>query len=326
MADRLAAPLPGRRGATADHSVTGRPPAEVVRLLEQRAAARAARDWGSADAFRDQIRAHGWEPVDSSDGSAARPAAPPLTPELESLLDEPATLDASVVAVVDDHPDDLIRLLGGLAAHPPMVPWELLIVSNAPTLAIEPLLHQAPPGDGRLPNPTLLRVDARLGWADAVNLGLRRSRGAVTILLDSSLEPVGDAIGPLLAAFDDPAVGLAGGWGVTSSDAREFVDAPPGPVHAIGAHCLAIRREALRAVGGFEPHYRFYRHAELDLSFAVRDAGWQALRTRPLPLVQHPHRGWERQPPEERERLSKRNSYRFLKRWRNRADLVAPLS
>ena len=148
----------------------------------------------------------------------------------------------------------------------------------------------------------------------------------MTILLDTSIEPIGDVVGPLLAAFDDPTVGLAGGWGVTSSDAREFVDAPPGPVDAIEAYCLAIRREALRAVGGFDSHYRFYRHADLDLSFAVRDAGWQALRTEPLPVVRHAHRGWEAYPPEERDRLSKRNFYRFLKRWRDRADLVAPVS
>ena len=306
--------------------MTERLPPEVARLLELRTAVRAARDWGAADELRDQIRSHGWEPVDTPDGSTARPAAPPTTAELGSLLDEPASLEASVVVVVDDDPEDLVRLLGGLAAHPPSVSWELLVVANAAPVAIEPLLNGAWPGDGSLPRPTVLHADARLGWADAVNLGLRRSRGAVTILLDSSLEPVGEAIGPLLAAFDDPTVGVAGGWGVTSTDAREFVDAPPGPVHAIEAYCLAIRREALRAVGGFDPGYRFYRHADLDLSFAIRDAGWHALRTEPLPFVRHPHRGWEAHPAEERDRLSKRNFYRFLKRWRDRPDLVAPRS
>jgi GT2 family glycosyltransferase len=298
----------------------------VARLLAPRAAARAARDWASAAALRDEIRAHGWEAVDTTTGSTARPAAPPPTPDLQSLLDEPASLDASVVVIVDDHPDDLARLLRGLAAHPPNLSWELLVVANAPRVAIEPLVDGAWPGDGSLPSPMIVRADARLGWADAVNLGLRRSRGAVALLLDTSLEPSGDAIGPLVSAFDDPTVGVAGGWGVTSDDGREFAEAPPGPVHAIEAYCLAIRREALRAVGGFDGHYRFYRHADLDLSFAVRDAGWQAVRTPALPLVRHPHRGWDAHAPEERDRLSKRNFYRFLKRWRDRADLVTPLS
>jgi GT2 family glycosyltransferase len=297
--------------------VTERLPAEVARLLDERAAARTARDWAAADQLRDQIRALGWEAVDTADGSTARPTAPAPTAELPSLLEEPARLDASVVIVVEDHPDDLLRLWRGLATHPPTVEWELLVVANAPAEEVGSLFTEP------LPEPIVLPVTSRLGWADAVNLGLRRSRGAVAILLDTSLEPAGEVIGPLLAAFNDPGVGIAGGWGVTSADGRDFVDAPPGLVDAIEAYCLAIRREALRSVGGFDPHFRFYRHADLDLSFAVRDAGWKALRTDPLPFVRHAHRGWEAYAPEERDRLSKRNFYRFLKHWRGRADLLS---
>jgi GT2 family glycosyltransferase len=109
---------------------------------------------------------------------------------------------------------------------------------------------------------------------------------------------------------------------VTSGDGREFVEAPPGEVDAVEGYCLAIRREALRRVGGFDAHFRFYRHADLDLSFAIRDAGWRAVRIGPLPVTRHAHRGWEAFPTEERDRLSKRNFYRFLKRWRDRRDLL----
>jgi GT2 family glycosyltransferase len=303
--------------------VTEQLPAEVAQLLEQRAAARAARDWAAADALRDEIRSLGWDAIDTPEGSTARPAAPASSVDLPSLLDAPASLDASLVVTVDDHPDDLRRMLRGLVAHPPTIAWELLVVANAPAEGVEPQLHESWPRDGSLPEPTVLAMPVRLGWADAVNLGLRRSRGAVAILLDTSLEPVGDVVGPLVAAFGDPAVGIAGGWGVTSADGRDFADAPPGLVDAIEAYCLAIRREALRAVGGFDPHFRFYRHADLDLSFAVREAGWKALRTGPLPFVRHTHRGWEAYPPDERDRLSKRNFYRFLKRWRDRPDLLS---
>ena len=170
--------------------------------------------------------------------------------------------------------------------------------------------------------PVVLDSADRLGWADARTLGLRQSRGEVTVLLDTSLEPVGDFVTPLVAAFDDPRVGIAGGWGVTSGDARQFSEAPPGPVDAIEAYCLALRREALRAVGGFDRRFRFYRNADLDLSFAVRDAGWTAVRTEPLPLRRHEHRGWTALPDAERDRLSKRNFYRFLDRWGARPDLL----
>jgi GT2 family glycosyltransferase len=90
----------------------------------------------------------------------------------------------------------------------------------------------------------------------------------------------------------------------------------------VEAYCLAVRRDALRAVGGFDPAFRYYRNADLDLSFAVRDAGWRALRTPELPLARHEHRDYESVTPEERDRLSRRNFYRFLKHWGDRRDLL----
>ena len=297
------------------------PPAAVTQLVEERRAARAARDWQAADALREQIHDAGWEVVDSPEGSTVRPALPQMPRELPSLLDEPAALAASVLVVVDDHPDDLARLLGGLAAHPTAVEWDLLVVANAPEGPLE-LATLSSRFGGAPPAVTILPSAGRLGWADAVNLGLRRCRGAVVILLDTSLEPTGDVIAPLLAALDDPTVGLAGGWGVTSANGRDFVEAPPGEVDAVEGYAMAIRRDALRAVDGFDHHFRFYRHADLDLSFAIRNAGWRALRTAPLPVERHAHRGWEAHASEERDRLSKRNFYRFLKHWRDRSDLL----
>ena len=227
-------------------------------------------------------------------------------------------MEASVQLAAEDHPDDLARALRGLAAHPPSAAWELVIVANQPDAPVADALARVD-----LPvEPVVLEPTGRLGWADARTLGLRQSRGEVTILLDTSLESTGDFVGPLVAAFDDPAVGIAGGWGVTSGDAREFSEAPPGPVDAIEAYVLAIRREALRAVGGFDRRFRFYRNADLDLSFAVRDRGWTAVRTDPLPLRRHEHRGWAALPDAERDRLSKRNFYRFLDRWGDRPDLL----
>jgi Glycosyl transferase family 2 len=291
-------------------------PDDVRRLLDERAAAREARDWALADALRDRIAALGWEVQDVGGRSTARPILVP--PEAADALEESATVAASLQLAAEDHPDDLLRFLRGLADHPPLVAWELVIVANAPAAPVADALSAV-----ALPvEPVVLDSADRLGWADARTLGLRQSRGEVTILLDTSLEPTGDFVAPLLAAFDDPRVGIAGGWGVTSGDAREFSEAPPGPVDAIEAYCLALRREALRAVGGFDRRYRFYRNADLDLSFAVRDAGWTAVRTEPLPLARHEHRGWTALPDAERDRLSKRNFYRFLDRWGGRPDLL----
>lgn len=293
------------------------PPDAVRRLLDERSAAREARDWTRADAIRDEMVALGWEAQDGPSGSTARPILPPAGGSGAGLAD-PAEVAVSIQVVAEDHPDDLVRLLRGLATSPPAVDWELVIVANAPSFALEPLLGAA----GLSIDPRVIPTEGRLGWADARTLGLQASRGQVTVLLDTSLEPTGDIVAPLLAAFDDPSVGLAGGWGVTSEDGREFEDAAPGEVDAVEGYCLAVRREALRAVGGFDRRFRFYRNADLDFSFAVRDAGWRAVRTAPLPAERHEHRGYASLPEEERDRLSRRNFYRFLDHWRDRPDLL----
>ena len=49
-------------------------PAPVRRLLEEREAARARRDWESADALRDQLLALGWRVQDTPDGPRLEPA------------------------------------------------------------------------------------------------------------------------------------------------------------------------------------------------------------------------------------------------------------
>lgn len=300
-------------------------PDDVRRMLDERSSARAARDWERADELRDSIAALGWEVQDGPGGSSARPLLPPVAAptgyadrdDLASLLDEPPTVAVSLQVVAEDHPDDLRRTLRGFAAHPPDLAWELVVVANAPGLDLDPIL------DVGLPTgPVVLRTAEQLGWADARTLGLRRSRGEVTVLLDTSCEPTGDFLAPLLAAFEDPSVGIAGGWGVTSGDGRSFEEAEPGEVDAVEGYCLAVRRDALRAVGGFDRRFRFYRNADLDFSFAVRAAGWRAVRTGPLPLVRHEHRGWTSVSDVERDRLSRRNFYRFLEHWGDRADLL----
>lgn len=301
-------------------------PEDVRRLVDERAAARAARDFARADVLRDEIHALGWEVVDGPRGSSVRPKLP-ATPagtgyarpeDLASRLDEPATTAMSVVVVVDDHPADLDRMLKALAAHPPRGAWELIVVANAPRDPVDVIVERI-----SLPEPpSVIATSERLGWADAVNVGMRRARGGLIVLLDTSLEPTGDWATPLRAAFDDPAVGLAGGWGVRSHDGRQFEDAPAGEVDAVEGYCLAVRRETLRTAGPFDQKFRWYRNADLDFSFQVRDAGWRAVRTPALPFARHEHRGYTAFDEVERTRLSKRNFYRFLRRWGDRRDLL----
>jgi len=48
----------------------------------------------------------------------------------------------------------------------------------------------------------------------------------------------------------------------------------------------------------------------------------RARRVTSVPVVRHEHRGWSSLPPDERDRRSKKNFYRVLKRFATRRDLL----
>lgn len=301
-------------------------PGEIRRLVDERTAAREERDFDRADELRDRISALGWEVQDGPGGSTVRPMLPSVPGDtgyadastLASRLDEPPMVVLSIVLVAEEHHDDLARAIDALATHPPAESWELVVVANAPAAPVEPAIEAA----GLAERSTILGVRERLGYGDAVNLGMRRAMGEIILLLDTSLEASGDWATPLLAPFSDAGVGLAGGWGVRSGNGRQFVDAPPGEVDAVEGYCLAVRRDVVRDAGAFDRRFRWYRHADLDFSFQARAAGWRAVRTAPLPFERHGHRGYADLDEAERDRLSKRNFYRFLRRWGRRRDLL----
>jgi hypothetical protein len=54
----------------------------------------------------------------------------------------------------------------------------------------------------------------------------------------------------------------------------------------------------------------------------MRQGGRRALVVPDLPVRRHTHRLWEATSAADRERLSKKNMYRFLDRWGKRPDLV----
>src|SRR3989442_7981471 len=90
----------------------------------------------------------------------------------------------------------------------------------------------------------------------------------------------------------------------------------------MGGYGGASGRPARLGAGGFDPNCRFYRTAEIEFSCRLRDHGGHAVVVRDLPVEKHEHRLWEATEPAERDRLSRRNLYRFLDRWRDRTDLM----
>ncbi len=300
--------------------MSGDAPADVVGRAERRARARAERDFALADTLRDEIAAAGWSVVDEPDGGfRLEPSAPESPPEghgvrsadVASVLEEPPTADASVQWVVEGWPEDVERALSAFRSHPGNRRVQFVV---ADVTGEDPVRW----GD----DVEVLSLEAGTGWAAARNAGLRRARGRIVLALDGSVEPMGDVIGPLEDALGEPEVGVAGPYGVTTTDLREFdATTGPGPCDAIEGYLMAFRRDVLVRAGPFDEKFKWYRTADIDWSFRVKDAGYRCVVV-DVPVRKHEHRMWFETDPAVRAKLSKRNFYRFLDRFRDRWDLV----
>lgn len=303
-------------------------PDEVLTAAHDRARARAERNWSEADRLRAQIEAAGWTIADRGTDFALSPASPPTievegivrfgsSAEVPTTAAEPATASATVVLVATDWPADLERAVAGLRDHAPDE-LQIVVVADGPSPEQDTSLE--------LGGIEVVRTSDRLGQAAAVNIGIKRALGPVIVVLDTSVEPTGDIVTPLVRALDDPTVAVAGGWGVVSDDLRRFRDAPAGDVDAIEGYAMAFRRDDANARGPLDERFRFYRNLDLWWSLVLRDEGEgvsprRAVATE-LPAIRHEHRGWSSLPDAERDRLSKRNFYRILDRFGWRKDLL----
>jgi len=297
-----------------------RVPTEVMRLAERRAEARRRGDFAEADDLRDAIRRAGFEVTDSPSGSTVvrradlggepEPEPESVRPEdVPSLLDQPASCDVTIHWLVEGWPQDASRGITSFRAFDRGRSSQHVVVE---------LLDERPEWP---PEVDRLRVAPSVGWAGARNAGLKRSRGRVVVIVDGSVEATGDVLTPLIRALDDLTVGVTGPFGIVTDDLREFRPSEGPEVDAVEGYVLAFRRELIEAGVAFDPKFRFYRTADIEFSFQVKARGLRATVT-PVPIRRHEHRMWTATPEEERARLSKRNFYRFLDRWRGRTDLL----
>jgi hypothetical protein len=306
-------------------------PDDVLSLAHDRAAARGARDWAAADRIRAEIEAAGWKIVDRGTDFALEPIHPPTVADgdvmrygssdaVPSLLATPDVAGATVVLVASDWPDDLARALGGLRAHAPDG-TAIIVVADGPSPEQDAALPAG--GDGL----EVIRTSSRLGTGAAWNIGIRRSIGSVVVIVDTSIEPTGDIVEPLVRALEDPTVAVAGGFGIISDDLRKFEEADAGDVTAVEGYAIAFRRSDAATRGPVDERFRFYRNLDIWWSLVLRDEGEGSVPRRAvsvaIPATRHEHRGWMSLAEPERDRLSKRNFYRILDRFGSRRDLAA---
>jgi hypothetical protein len=316
------------------------PPDEILAAARARSMARAARDWPRADALRAEIEAAGWKIEDAGTAFRLEPAAPPTVEDagitrygasvaVPSILDELPTARFTIELVADDWPDDLARALARLRVHAP-AGTHVVVVANAPSRDQEARLAAGgadldPIAGAR---PEVVWTSARLGRAAARNAGLRRATGSIVDLVDTATELAGDALTPLEVALADPAVAVAGGFGLVSRDFRHFSDAVGSTVDAIAISWLAFRRDDFSALGPLDEKLVIDAGLDVWWSLVLRagnapDAPAREARRLDLPLVRHLQRVPGGLPAAERERLEKRSFYRVLERFRDRRDLLS---
>jgi cysteinyl-tRNA synthetase len=311
-------------------------PAAVEDAALRRSAARAEADWATADQLRREIEAAGWRVVDSGTKYRLERATPPdlevegeirygRSDAVPSRLEDQATGLATVVFVASPDAGENRRSLGGLTAGAPEGLDVVVVADGVPDGAIEGLADDAAPFE-------IIRTSARLGQGAALNIGIRRSRAPVVVVLDPSIVPQGDVITPLVQALADPTVAIAGPFGLATSDLRRFeeVVAADSPVDAaaIQGYLMAFRRTEAAVRGPVDEAFRFYRNLDIWWSLVLRDEGEgspprRALVVAGLSLERGEPAAWRDTLPADRDRLSKRNFYRVLDRFRGRPDLAS---
>ena len=137
------------------------------------------------------------------------------------------------------------------------------------------------------------------GPAVARNTGWRAAQGGMVLFTDSDCRPRRDWAKKLLAGFTSPEVGAVAGsygiWNPHSWLARQIHmeiknrHAKMGDsVRAFGSYNVAVRREILEKLTGFDEHYQRASGEDNDLSYRILKAGF-TIAFRPDALVDHLH-------------------------------------
>jgi hypothetical protein len=200
----------------------------------------------------------------------------------------------------------------------PVDAWELVIVDHASSDRTPEIIEQFAAGTRIHVRHVRAITDALTG---AKNIGLTHARGDILAFTDDDCYPRPDYLQALSEVFAEQQAGVVGGRVVLHdpTDARlsiRDVETPAdlGPATFVRAGTIhganmAIRREVVRAVGGFDPLFGPGTRclAAEDIEYVARAvwAGWPA-RYDPRPVIAHHH---GRKPGEDTERYRRTYDY-----------------
>lgn len=212
----------------------------------------------------------------------------------------------AVVVVGFETRDEVLACLGSIRDHA-VVPTEVVVVDNASSDGTVAAVRRAFPQARLVANP-----DNR-GFSVACNQGLAATRAPLVLFLNSDALLTPDALPRLVRLLEArPNVGVVGPHTTGADGSPQLSFGPPlGPLaewrqrrlvrglarrdptalaaveaacareHSPGwvsGACLLARREALRAVEGFDEGFFLYEE-DVDLCVRVRAAGWDVVYT-----------------------------------------------
>jgi hypothetical protein len=308
-------------------------PPQIVALAEDRARARAARDWKVADGLKARIEEAGWRVVDDGLAFSLLPARPPDVEDagrlchgapdaVPSLQQEPDVEGASIVVLASrGAAEALPRLLAALRS---------CTVADTGILVVAPCAIDA----------ALLADASEVVWSAtrftagaALRAALRRVRNELVVVFDDDQEPTGDVVAPLRAALDDPTVAVAGMAGSRSDDLWGY-EPSDSHVTAVTGGCWAFRRQDALGRDGPGERLRLPGSVATWMSLCLRDEGPERsprravvvalpVAARSVAQAADAPSAAETRAAESRSRAERRDAYRIAERFRGHAWLAA---
>jgi cysteinyl-tRNA synthetase len=306
-------------------------PYSIQNTINERRTLRSQAEYLTADDRRATVLAHGYLVEDTREGTRVRPKTPleqqeerwksvSSSREVDSLLDQPNKYDFTFLLNAYNYVSDVERCVNSMLKYSSGYSAEIIVVDNGSTDGTAEWLERL---QLSYTNARVIHCDHVLGDAAAKNIGLKQSLGRNIIIVDGSLEIIGDVLGPIGQQLADETVGIFGPYGLTTHDLRHFhEEVDKGEADAIQAYCMAFRREAVKTVGFMRESFRFYRNLDIDYGFQFKDKGYRIVADNSLPVIRHEHRQWTELDDNQRDELSRKNFGRFLKRWGNRPELL----
>ncbi len=302
-------------------------PADILALSHERDELRRRGKYDRADILKRQIEEAGYSIKDNPhgahlivlpsvdvDGVVYRTAR-----QVPSLLDEVDRCEFSVNILANTNFEETKRCVESVIRYMGTREVEILLVHNRSFEELNAWFRELQHHDSRL---HLLSTSRPLGEAEARNVSMKQSRGKYILLLDTSVELLGDVFTPIVEILEDGSIGITGFRGLRSEDLHHFEESSDSEVEVIDELCMAFQRKLLKKIGLFDESFRFSYYMAIDFNFAVRDSGVRAVVTPNLPIKIYPSMQNATLSDVERTRLRKRNFYRFLDKWGDRDDLL----